>query len=41
MKRTQSLPQVKDCGTSGKCDSFDLFGKLQKNQTAIVCLLNV
>ena len=41
MKITQSLPQVKDCGTSGKGDSFDLFGELQKNQTALACLLNV
>ena len=41
MKTTQSLPQVKDCGTSVKNDSFDLFGELQKNQTALVCLLNI
>ena len=41
MKTTQDLPQVKDCGTSGRCDSFDLTGELRRNQTAIVCLLNV
>ena len=35
------LPQVKDCGTSGKCDNFDLFGEIQKNQTASVSLINV
>ena len=41
MKRTQCLPQVKNCGTSGKCDSLDLTGELRRIQTAIVCLLNV
>ena len=41
MKTTQSLPQVKDCGTSGKDDSFHLFGELQKNQKDLDCLLNV
>ena len=40
MKTTQTLPQVKDCGTSGKCDSFVLIGELCTNQTAVVCLLN-
>ena len=30
MKTTQTLPQVKDCGASEKCDSFDLFAELRK-----------
>ena len=37
----QNLPQVKDCGTSGKCDSFYLFEELRKKQIAMVCLLNI
>ena len=41
MKTTKRLSQVKDCGTSGKRDNFDLFAELRKNQTALVCLLNV
>ena len=41
MKTTQNLPQVKDFGTSRKCDIFVLIAELRRNQTAIVRLLNV
>ena len=41
IENNQKLPQVKDCRTSRKCDSFDLFSELRKKQTALICLLNV